>query len=401
MKKMIVFSIVSCLACAATAQTLQLPQIAAYPKPMKNLSWLCNELLSKGQTEKVVPPNELDVRTCDISSLDFTAYTAEELADILTFDTKTKFPPKKKLPKGFSPKKILKNGKNPGLGVKKLHKKGITGKGVSIAVIDQNMLIGHKEYPQNVVYYEEDQFWQLGQPASMHAPAVVSIAAGKTAGVAPKAIVFELAHAFGEELPNDRYDARPMAAMLRRVIALNKQLAPGQKIRVVSISRGFSKDDLGAEEFNTARQALEKDGVAVFTTNDVFTLSRNHSSDNPENVSSYCRPAYWFEKQDVPFYNHLQNSVIVPTDFRVIASPTGTKDYVHYANGGLSWAVPYAAGLYALGVQVYPNLTKEIFIQKALETATLQHCTYRGVDFSTKIVNPANLLDALNELNLQ
>ena len=400
MKKMIVFSIVSCLACAATAQTLQLPQIAASPKPMGNISWLCNELLPKGQPEKVIPPNELDVRTCDISSWDFTAYTAEELADVLTFDSKTKFPPKKKLPKGFAPKKILENGKNPGLGVRALHRKGITGKGVSIALIDQNMLIEHKEYP-NVVYYEEDKFWQLNQAtASMHAPAVVSIAAGKTVGVAPEATVFELAGTF-KGSPDNRFDARPIAAMLRRVLALNKQLAPGQKIRVVSISRGFSKDDLGAEEFNTARQALEKDGVAVFTTNDVFTLSRNHSSDNPENVSSYCRPAYWFEKQDISLYNQFKNRLIVPTDFRAIASPTGKKDYVHYANGGLSWAVPYAAGLYALGVQVYPNLTKEIFIQKALETATLQHCTYRGVDFSTKIVNPANLLDALNELNLQ
>ena len=398
MKKRTVLSLCM-LACAgyAAAQTLQLPQIAARPAAA-DYSWFCKNSHPQGQPEKVLAPAQLDVRSCDISAWDLTAYTAEELADVLTFDSKTKFPAKNKLPKGFNSKKILKNGKNPGLGVRALHKKGITGRGVSIALIDQNMLIGHKEYPKNVAYYEQDKFWDKAPAASMHAPAVVSIAAGKTVGVAPQATVFELAHALGEQLPNHRYDARPIAHMLRRVAELNKQLSPAQKIRVVSISRGFDKTDLGAEEITAARQALENDGVAVFSTNDVLTLSRNHALDDPDDATAYCRAAYWFAEYDLPFYEYIQGP-IVPTDFRTVASPTGAKDYVHYANGGLSWAVPYVAGLYALGVQVYPGLTKEIFVQKANETADKRTCSYQGVSFTAALINPTKLLAEIKKLN--
>ena len=91
--------------------------------------------------------------------------------------------------------------------------------------------------------------------------------------------------------------------------------------------------------------------------------------------------------------------VVVPTDFRVIASPTGKNDYVHYAQGGLSWAVPYVAGLYALGVQVQPQLTKEIFMKAAHDTSIVRNCELQGVPFSLPLVNPAALMDRLQALN--
>lgn len=47
-----------------------------------------------------------------------------------SFDTQTKWPPKNKLPKNFDPQKIIEISKDPGLGIKALHKSGITGKGV-------------------------------------------------------------------------------------------------------------------------------------------------------------------------------------------------------------------------------------------------------------------------------
>ena len=386
------------LAFGATAQELKLPYYGARPAAYPDYSYFCKKAFANGKPDKVLSPQELDVRSCDISSWDLTEYTTQELADVLTFDNQTKFPPKKRLPKGFNPHKILQNGKNPGLGVRALHKKGVTGKGVSIAVIDQNLLLNHQEYAPNVIFYEEEPFWE-GQPSSMHAPALVSIAVGKKVGVAPKARVFALAPRFGEKLPNDQYDARPMTDMLRRVAQINAQLAPEEKIRVVSISRGFDETDLGASELLEAKNALEKDGVAVFATNNVFTLSRDHSLKHPEKVSNYCRPAYWFNKKMVSSLSPDMKEVVVPTDFRVIASETGTGHYVHYANGGLSWAVPYVAGLYALGVQVYPQLTKEIFVKAVHETATVRDCEYEGEKFSMSLVNPANLINYLKSLN--
>ena len=56
---------------------------------------------------------------------------------------------------GFNPDSIMEIGKNPGLNVRKLHKAGITGKGVGIAIIDQNLLVDHCEYKDQLRMYEE------------------------------------------------------------------------------------------------------------------------------------------------------------------------------------------------------------------------------------------------------
>lgn len=394
MKKLsLIFSLTAVLALPlfAAQEPLVLPHIERSPKAA-DFSWICPEILQKGQPDKITAPHTLDVRSCDISAWDFRQYTAQELADILTFDSKTKFPVKNKLPKGFSVKKIFQNGKKPGLGVAALHKQGITGKNVSVAIIDQNLLVTHQEYKNQLVWYEEDPWWQQAEDSSMHASAVASILAGKTVGVAPQVNLFLFAPSFGKSDEN-QYDAGPIAHMLRRVAELNRQLPAAQKIRVVSISRGFGPHDLAAAEFAAAQKALEDDGVAVFTTNDVFTLSRAHSLAAPDKLP-YCRPAYWFDKSKLPLYSQITD-ITVPTDFRVLASPTGNKDYVHYANGGLSWAVPYVAGLYALSVQVKPDLTKAEFIQAVAATNQTQNCVWQEVKFTSLLVNPQKLIQYL------
>ena len=400
MKKLFVVNMLVLLGCGgAWAQPLKLPMYNAHPQTA-NFSFHCKETFPKGQPSKVVAPQKLDVRSCNISSWDLSSYTADELADVLSFDSKTVFPPAAKLPKDFSPQKLLENGKNPGLGVRALHAKGITGKGVSVAVIDQNLLLEHGEYATNVMYYEEDSFWNHAGDASMHAPAVVSLIAGKNAGVAPQARVFALAPSFGRSNAH-QYDATPVAHALHEILQLNKKLPKEKKIRVVSISRGFSEYDFSADEFKTAKAQLEKSGVAVFTTNDVFTLSRKHALDNPDKKENYCRPAYWLEAEDLQTMKKNSRDVVVPTDFRTTASPTGTGDYVHYAQGGLSWAVPYVAGLYALGVQVYPQLTKKTFLKAVRATSAKQTCEFQGTSFSSSLVQPARLIDYLQALNAE
>ena len=385
-----------CLTTSVLAGELKLPYYSAHPQAA-DYSGVYKQFFPNGQPAKIIAPDELDVRSCDISSWDLKEYTVQELADVITFDSKTKFPPEEKLPRGFSPKKILAHGTNPGLNVRALHKQGITGEGVSIAVIDKELLLNHEDYASRVGYYEE--LTSSPSPeADMHAGAVVSIAVGRKAGVAPKARVFEFNAAF-EKAPSGEFDARPMVVALRRIAEINTQLPAEQKIRVVSISRGFEKHDVGADEFEAAQNALEKDGVAVFTTNDTWTLSRNHTLDNPDYIANYCRPAFWWKKVDARFWPVILKNATVPTDFRVIASPTGKNDYVHYAKGGLSWAVPYVAGLYALGVQVYPQLTKEIFMQAVRKTSTTRNCAFQGEAFSHPLVSPVDLINYLKTLN--
>ncbi len=367
MKKLISCLTVCFLVSACTSQ-IHRPIIAG-TQPA-DFSWRCQRDFPNGQPkEKVLVPQELDVRSCDVSTWDFSNYTATELADILTFDSKTKFPPKDKLPKGFSPAKILKQNQNPGLNIHKLHKQGITGKGVSVAIMDQNLLLDHEQYADRLQYYWQDPIYQQTK-ASMHGAAVTSILAGKTVGVAPQADVYYWAEHLKID-DNGILDAGEAGEDLIRVLDYNFSLPEEKRIRVVSISRGFNKRDKGSEKFNAVLKEFADNYIAVFTRG----------------------------KEDLSYYADIQNP-LVPTDFRVTAAPNGPQDYVHYANGGLSWAVPYLAGLYALGVQVYPALTKEIFMQAARDTANTQTCTYQGEKFTARyFVNPTALINRLKELN--
>lgn len=96
---------------------------------------------------------QVDLRAYDLSSLDL-SQSLDSLwhAD---FDTLTKWPAAGKMPKGYVWKRIMDLGKNPGLGVRQLHKMGITGRGVGIAIIDQPLLVTHQEYGDRLQLYEE------------------------------------------------------------------------------------------------------------------------------------------------------------------------------------------------------------------------------------------------------
>ncbi len=393
MKKLI-SCLAICLLSACTHQVRLSPVAGTQPA---DFSWHCEQMFPDGQPkQKIVIPQELDVRSCDISTWDLTDYSADELADVLTFDSKTKFPPADKLPKGFIPAKILKQAQNPGLGVRALHKKGITGRGVNVAILDQNLLLDHEQYADRVRYYWQDPVYQQGS-ASMHGAAVTSILAGKTVGVAPQANIYYWANDLKLD-ENQVLDAGAVAEDLVRILEYNYWLPDEKQIRVVSISRGFGANDKNAEKFNAILKELADNNIAVFTTNDVAALSRTHSLTDPDSTD-YCRPMTWLGEKGYPFYAKIQKPS-VPMDFRVTAAPNAVQDYVHYSQGGLSWAVPYLAGLYALGVQVYPNLTKEVFLQAVRDTADTKECVYQETPFTVRyFVNPTALIAHLQKMS--
>lgn len=340
---------------------------------------------------------EIDLRSADLKAFDFSSYSSG-LANYLMFDSKTQWPSADKLPAGFVPEAILQQGKNPGLHVRSLHVAGITGAGVSLAIIDQPLLTTHQEYADRIALYESQNAPET--EASMHGAAVTSIAAGHTVGVAPEANVYYISALFHEDA-DGRFDARPITKALKRVYKINKKLPQKEKIRVVSISRGFGEQDIGWKAFAEIRRKLEKAGVAVLTTDSpLFTLSRQDAFADADDNISYNRAAYWFfAKNAVPSYEKM-TYILFPTDYRSTASPTGAADYVFYANGGLSWAVPYAAGLYALGVQVYPALTPALFWSTLQETsAPAQVEAPDGKTYSARyLVQPVAFVKKLQSL---
>lgn len=298
-----------------------------------------------------------------------------KLLEEMPFDSLTKWPEPNRLPDDFRPVDLLEKGENPGIGVRKLHKEGIDGKGISIFIIDQPLLKNHIEYEERIVHYEEIEVH--GVEIQMHGPPVCSIAVGKTCGVAPKASLYYYA------VPPWKWrDNKPWADTLNKIIELNKGLRESEKIRVVSISLGaFSQ----RPNFDLWKQAVDKanqNGILVVTCDPTFLrLGRLKRKENkpPDLPSSY-----------EAIFNRPDVDLLVLTSNRTIASYKGPDVYHYERRGGLSWAVPYLAGLAALAYQVNLEIEPEKIIELWIKTAVR---TEAG-----PVVNPVGFIEAVRKL---
>jgi hypothetical protein len=316
---------------------------------------------------------QVDLRGCDLSGLDLTG----RLDDLFhaSFDDGTRWPPAERRPEGFDPKRIMTMGRNPGLGIRPLHQQGITGRGVGIAILDQPLLVDHREYADRLRLYEEIDLppeW----PASMHGPAVASIAVGKTVGVAPEADLYYIGQFNGKFVEGKAsWDFESLARGVNRVLEINEQLPVERKIRVISISVGWGPSQKGYQQIAEAANKAKVAGMLVICSSveqvhgfRFHGLGRPPLAD-PNDFTAYGPGSWWarlFDEGD-PFHAG-SNQLLVPMDARTTASPTGVDEYAFYGDGGWSWSIPYIAGVYALAVQVEPKITPDRFWALALRT---------------------------------
>ncbi|MFA5162381.1 MAG: S8/S53 family peptidase [Elusimicrobiales bacterium] len=347
---------------------------------------------------------QMDFRNCDLNGF---ASLLKKNKDIFYagFNTKTEFPDK--LPRGFEPGKIMELGKNPGLGIRELHKQGITGKGIGIGIIDQGLLVDHVEYADRLKLYEEIHL--VFNEASMHASAVASIAVGKTTGVAPEADLYFIGETNGENVDGKFvYDLNPIAKSINRLIEVNKQLPKENKIRVISISLGLDSITPGYDETVESIKEADKSGIFVIVVADehfkIDGMGRFPLAD-PDNRNSYASGTMFCRNK----LGSQPDELEIPMDSRTVADPNGNKDYYFSRVGGISWTIPWVAGLYALACQVSPDITPEIFWAAALKTAEPVKFSahfpapskFDGEFTLKKVVNPAGLIKAIKGMNRQ
>jgi subtilisin family serine protease len=345
-------------------------------------------------------PWQVDLRSRNLTKIDMkTSLTDLMYAD---FDSKTQWPSANMIPADFNWQKIMETGKDPGLGIRALHEQGITGNGVGIAIIDQTLLVDHIEYKDRIRMYEEAEDITGGwREVQMHGPAVASIAVGKTVGVAPEADLYFIATGdCGGATSISDLDFSCRAKAIQRIVEVNKDLPTNRKIRVLSMAFGWIPDSKGYDEITAAVNEARDAGIFVISSSlsqtynlNFHGLGRNSLSD-PNNFQSF-EPGLWWQQQ---FYELglTTDTLLVPMDSRTIASPTGTEDYVFYREGGWSWSIPYLAGVYALAVQVKPEITPEEFWDIALNsgrTIQIQH-NGKAYDFGV-ILDPRALIEAI------
>lgn len=343
---------------------------------------------------------QVDLRSYDLSALDLTSSLYDLLYSV--FDNQTTWPPPEQMPAGFYPELIMELGKNPGLGVRDLHAQGVTGLNVGIAIIDEPLLTEHQEYADQLRLYEEINIGSWDK-ADMHATAVASIAVGRTIGVAPEADLYYIAAPAADWIGPGQYirNLHYRAQAIRRILEINEQLPENRKIRVISTSVGWRPEHIGYDDIMAACEEAKAAGMLIVSSSInrvhpgflLLGLGRHPLAD-PDNFESYEPGIFWAQW----FYDDLfgirrTDRLLVPMDSRSPASPCAADEFFWQRTGGISWSIPYVAGLYALAAQVNPEITPEQFWSEALETGHIIDIVHNNetIPLGT-IVDPAALI---------
>lgn len=375
----------------------------------------------------------------------------------IRFSSKTEFPSVDKMPDGFNPEQVLENGKAPGLSIGDLHAMGITGKGITVAIIDQPLNTEHSEIKDNIIHYESNGYPEHLE-AQFHGTAVSSLLAGKTVGVAPDAKIVYFAanatkikrtladenfqkvlrqyfpkdmdfdetikdilnnrHQIDEEfshkinqlianLPPDikeqafsvktEIDFTHRANALRKILFMNARLPQDKKISAVSISWGMLGTD--PESTKLIKQLIDS-GVMVLTTDSerfygdkANFITIDRKMNSNPDDIQSYEAGFWKKDKD-----NLHEHLLVPAGGRTIAGNQSNDDYIYCgADSGMSWSTPYLVGVYALAKQVAPNLTSHHFFEIAQQTAVSN-----GQTGDNKIIQPQRIIQYLqNEMVLQ
>jgi subtilisin family serine protease len=274
---------------------------------------------------------------------------------------------------------------NPGLGIRVLHDQGLTGEGVAVAIIDQPLYQDHPEFAGKIRMYRD---FCCESDTSMHGPAVTSLLVGENCGTAPGASVYYAA------APSWLADATYYADALDWLVSVIKELPEGQKIRVVSVSAilsGEGSEFANGDAWDEAVTNAEKEGILVLdgTRDSVHGIVAPCYYDpaDPENVKK-CTPGY--PNTGTKYVGN--GYVCAPCSPRTTAEEYVKGDYSYQYNGagGLSWSIPYTAGVLALGWQIDPTLTPDEAVELLFESA------YKP-DENANIIDPAAFVAAVRD----
>ncbi|MDR0818882.1 MAG: S8 family serine peptidase [Oscillospiraceae bacterium] len=276
---------------------------------------------------------------------------------------------------------LLEKAKNPGLGVRAIHELGITGKGVNVAIIDQPLAMKHPEFVGKITEYKDFCDYQEGV-GSMHAPGVTGILAGETCGVAPGVNIYFAA------TPSWLVDAQYYADALRWIIETNAGLPDGEKIRVASFSGpntvNYYPENM--EAYYAATKEAREAGILVLDaiggSDGLFINIGYYDIDAPDDISKFS----------ILFNDTYERQIFAPGHHRTMAEEyaAGQETYMYMARGGISWSIPYIAGVLALGWEVDPTLTNGEIIRILLDTAYIN-------SNDQMIVNPTAFINAVKE----
>lgn len=316
-----------------------------------------------------------DLRKKDLSKINI------DLLLKVPFDSSTKWPDL--LPEGFDPVKIL-NQRQLGYQFRDLHNRGITGQGITVAVIDHPSNINHLEVKDNIKeYIILDEKYNFSH---FHGLAVLSHLCGKTLGIAPEVkVYFYGAQPYLGETKAEKHNCIINFA-IKCLQDIKEKIKNGIPIRIVNMSNSWLY--YGNLEYQKEAAMLREDlahvGCYVIDSPKFFEDFRYldcKATDDFENIDNYYLPPFFGEdpKKRVNFL----------TGGKVIASYLTKDEYIFDPVGSASYSIPQLSAFYALALQVNPSISYSDFVTLCKEYAITSSKGY-------KIINPIVTIKAIS-----
>jgi len=319
----------------------------------------------------------------DLTNHDLSEITFEVLEE-LAFNSKTRFPTE--LLYRMNPSSIMELGKNPGMNIREIHKSGITGKGIKIAVIDRPINYKHIEFDGRITYIEVAPNSRGSDMIDFHGVVCASFISGKTLGVAPDSelIYYAVPSCWNSII---EYYKHQLTA-LRMIYEYNKNNE--DKIRLVSISAPFYESQM--KKRAELLKILEEQNCYVIDAinfRDHFQGLNKISIKDDNNVDNYVLDRC--QKDEIQKCTNLLDRILIPSSKRTSACFSENNQYMYHGQGvSESWTIPHLVGIFALSLQAKPDITYDQFIKLVKETAVVNN-------YELNVINPIGIINELIE----
>lgn len=172
-----------------------------------------------------------------------------------------------------------------------------------------------------------------------------------------------------------------------------QQLPENEKIRVISISAAPDYTEIfkNVDQYKDAVTRAQQAGILVLdcsgendTTGNIGPAFIDPTA--PDDATK-CKGGFPDDSYTLP-----SSYIGVPCSYRTVAEEyvEGDCTYRYDGVGGLSWGIPYAAGVLAMGWQVNPEMSNDQMLQ-------LLHDTFvQGAD-GTMVIDPIAFIRALQK----